>query len=182
MPKKQLCCCNWGDACLQVQEALSQLEGDDLWKGNMVSITDVDAPHVQALRSSVMHHFQVSPDIKRLNVARHHWSRTLLTYLGPFRRTTPIDISLAKKFDSLENHSRHQARCNNIQQCLQRIHNQCDDNALAAKFVQAPIVDKTSAIQFVNSLNSSRSSRLQRRLDTHQTPRANSGGPRLENK
>ena len=180
--KKQQCCCNWGDTCLQIQEALSQLQQDDLWKGNMVSISNVDVPQVQALRSCVVHHFQIADGVKkRLYVARHHWSRTLLTYLGPSsRRTTPIDISMAKRFDSLENHSRHQDRCNNIQQCLQRIKKPCPDASLAAQFVQAPIVDKRSAIEFVDSLKSSRSSRLHRRLDMNQTPGATktAGPPR----
>jgi hypothetical protein len=141
-------------------------EEDDVWKGNFVSVKAPakESHKVTALRESIAYHLKVSKEIadkkKIFCVARHHWSRSLLRKLGKGHRTKLVTEAEVKGFDSEDGHSQHQEECNLFLTTLRRGFTGEITKKYEKKkkkyYVQAPVVDENTALNFVKSLTSSR--------------------------
>jgi hypothetical protein len=148
-------------------------EEGDVWKGTFISVKAPanNSSKVIALRESIVYHLKVNKEVatetKVFCVARHHWSRSILRKLGRGHRTKLLTKKDVKEFDSEDGHSRHQKGCNLFSRTLKRAStkeiSEEDNKKNETKYVQAPVVDEKTAVDFMNSLTSGRNNRARSR-------------------
>ncbi len=95
------CCCQWQD-CAEIAEP--SRGKDKIWGvGSFVSIIKPSNSSAKQLakRQNLVQHFGCSPELKRYNIARHHYAKTLLT-ANTGKWITPLLPKKAKSHGIME--------------------------------------------------------------------------------
>jgi hypothetical protein len=107
---KTFCVCHW-DFCAEIEQLLQQHAPDgDPWKGPRFCVSfqrDKSSIKVTALRANIAHHLQLDTETQALQkyyVARHHWSRALLTDKDSAKRQLSVLLTQdqVENYDALE--------------------------------------------------------------------------------